>query len=173
MLRIGGLKNDIDPHPAPDISGVGVAADSARYKGEEMAKKAKNFTLSESTMGLLDRVDNASRYMDAIITNNWMRAQQALMHVQRAGWAPNEILAACDVLNGSWLMVHAPTWHGASLADGPEYAAKWEVGPERWIEMARQVSESQTLAFALDLVVSEFWNGNTYIDAMIRKGDID
>lgn len=130
----------------------------------------KNFILSESTMGLLSRVDNMSGYLDRLIQDRFQRAQMAVMHLHSVGWKSNEILAACDVLNGSWLLIQAPTWHGASLSDGPEYAGNWEISPDRWMEMAKQISERQDLAFALDLVVSEFWSGNTYIDKIIRRG---
>lgn len=111
-----------------------------------------------------------SAYLDRLVQDRFQRAQMAVATLHAAEWKSNEILAACDVLNGCWLHVHAPTWHGASLADGPEYAGNWEVSPERWQEMAKQISERQDLAFALDLVVSEFWSGNSYIDRIIRRG---
>lgn len=95
---------------------------------------------------------------------------QALEKLRAQGWTCNEILAACDVLNGCWSFVHNPTWHRASMEDGPEYAEKWEIDSERRLELARQVGESVEIAFALDLVVSEFWAGNTWLEREIRKG---
>jgi hypothetical protein len=145
---------------------------SAR-KEKQMAKKGKNFTLSESSLGLLARLDNASGYLDRIVSNNWTRAQFALENLKSTGWKPNEILAACDVLNGCWLHVADPKWHAASLEDGSVFSDKWEIDNDRWREMVIQVSENGGLAFSLDLVVSEFWAGNTWLESAIRKEPAD
>jgi hypothetical protein len=133
-------------------------------------KQRKNFLLSDSTMGLLARMDNASGYVDRLVQARQQRAMQSLLHLQGLGWTGPEILACCDALNGAMSFCAAPRWHGASLFDGPEYASKWGVTPERWAEIARQVSESESVAYAIHEVVSEFWCGNTVIDAALRKG---
>lgn len=133
----------------------------------------KTLYFDDATAGQVAKLDKPSRYFSATINQGWPRAMMALDHLRAQGWQANEILAACDVLNGCWLHVHDPTWHGHSMADGPEYAGKWEIDPARWLELARQVSESVSAAFALDLVVSEFWAGNSWLDKMIRKGAPD
>lgn len=133
----------------------------------------KNLHLSEQAVGLLKKMDNASEYVEHMVMTHMTRAIQALEKLRAAGWQSNEILAACGVLNGSWLHVHDPTWHGHSMADGQEYAGGWEVSEERWIELAGQVSTHVDLAFALDLVVAEFWTGNSYLDRCIRRGSAD
>lgn len=130
----------------------------------------KNLHLSNAVIGQLSQLDNASKYIEQSISMRWPRVIQALDHLRAVGWGSNEILAACDVLNGCWLHVHNPMWHGASMEDGPEYADKWKIPRERWAELVTQVQARVELAFALDLVVSEFWTGNSYLDELIRKG---
>jgi hypothetical protein len=131
----------------------------------------KNLSLSPTTIGLLAKLGNASGYVESSISMRWPRVIQALEHLRARGWQSNEILAACDVLNGCWMFVHDPTWHGASMTDGQEYAVKWDISEKRWKELARVVSESAGVAFALDLVVSEFWTGNTYLERLIRGAE--
>lgn len=133
----------------------------------------KHFMLSDQTLGLLGRVKNASGYIDQLVSTTWTRTQQALLALQGGGWKPEEILAACDVLNGSWLLVQNPTWNGASMADGSEYAEKWGIDGVRWKELSEMVLTRVEIAFALDLVVAEFWAGNNHLEALIRKGMVE
>jgi hypothetical protein len=135
-----------------------------------MKKIKKQLTLAPDVINLLDRVGNISDYIEHAVRERFQRATQSLSTLQAAGWTPNEILAACDVLNGSWLLVQSPTWHGASMADGPEYAEKWDITQDRWLELAKQVSTSEHIAFSIDLVVSEFWAGNAHLENLISRG---
>lgn len=132
-------------------------------------KQPKSFRLSAEAAGVLSRIDNATRYIEALVLARNQRAQQSLCYLQSIGWNSREILAACDVLNGTWELCKVPRWHGQSLADGQEYAQKWEISLERWSELSCQVSESELVAYALHEVVSEFWCGNTALEKMIRK----
>lgn len=146
---------------------------------QEKTKQRKNFMLSDSTMGLLARMDNASRYLDDLVQARQQRAMQSLLHLQSLDWTGAEISACCDVLNGSWQLCEVPRWHGASLSDAlynlramgvfDFYAAKFGIGTGRWEQIAAQVSESESVAYALHEVVSEFWCGNTVIEAALRK----
>jgi hypothetical protein len=114
-------------------------------------------------------MDNASRYIDELVQVRHQRAMQSLQHLQKLGWTGAEISACCEVMNGSWQLYEVQRWHGASLADGPQYAEKWGIGAGRWRQMAAQVSESESVAYALHEVVSEFWCGNTAVEAALRK----
>jgi len=129
----------------------------------------KNINLSDATAEQLRRLDNASAYIEKSIDHRWARAVMALDYLRSLGWRSNELLAACDILNGLWLHVHAPEWHGSSMTDGPEYADKWGVPRDRWQTLADNVSAGGATAFCLDLVVSEFWTGNSYLNRMIRE----
>lgn len=128
----------------------------------------KNLSLSASTKQMLDKLDNASRYVEDSVNTHWSRAINALNTLRGSDWTSNEILAACDVLNGCWMTVQDTQWHAHSMSDGPEYAAKWDVSPERWAEICKMVKNNGEIAHALDIVVVEFWCQNTELDKMIR-----
>jgi hypothetical protein len=132
-------------------------------------KQPKSFRLSAEAAGILDRVDNTTKYIEAIVRARNQRVLRSLAVLRSAGWTGPEMLACCDVLNGWWQLCSIPRWHGASIADGTVYAEKWGIGPERWAELARQVSESESVAYALHEIVSEFWCGNTAIEEAIKK----
>jgi hypothetical protein len=135
-----------------------------------MKKVRKQLTISPDVDGLLDRVGNISAYVENVVRDRFHRAAQALSALQQAGWKPNEILAVCDVMNGSWLLVQVPTCQSTGLRWRTGYASKWDIPSDRWLELAKQVSISEHLAFAIDIVVSEFWAGNAHLEQLIRKG---
>jgi hypothetical protein len=138
-----------------------------------MKKIRKQLSLAPDIINLLERVGNISDYIDHVVRQRFQRATQALYALQRAGWKPNEILAACDVLNGPWRIVHAPTLHWDSMVDGFEFVKEWDITPDRWLELTKQVSTSEHLAFSIDLVVSEYWAGNNYIKKLLTGAEDD
>ena len=104
---------------------------------------------------------------------------QALETVRLAGWHRADILAACDALNGYWLVGQM----GGGGGSGPALAmelhdaavlgdlpAKWEVNGDRWAEMVAQLREDPPgLARSLLVVVEEFWGGNAYVERAIER----
>jgi hypothetical protein len=126
-----------------------------------MRKKAI-FTLSESTQGLLKRMGNASGYLDALVQARQRRAARALEVLRSGGWTPEEILACCEAANGVWESVIYP---GAYAV----WIDKILTADIDGRDLERRICESNSVAYALHEVVSEFWCGNTSVEDAIRK----
>lgn len=128
-------------------------------------KKQKTYTLSPDTLSYLERVGNASGYLDTIVQQRWQDWTDALEVLREAGWGWPELATACDVLNGTWLHGIQPgPFLAAELHDGQALnktaTEKWEVQGERWLSCVEQVRGDERIATALRICVLEFWADN-------------
>jgi hypothetical protein len=124
----------------------------------------RSISIAPDVNAMLERIGNASEYISASVRQRWQRWSRALGELRQAGWENNEILAACEALNGSvhfeQLAVWAPRvarelvdWHKT------EQAAKWKLARAHE-ERIEKLGENAMLATALVVVVAEFWSGN-------------
>lgn len=139
-----------------------------------MAKQKRNLSVSDDVDQLLDRVGNASEYVDRVVRARWREWTEALDLLVQSGWVRAEILAACDALNGYWMIGSGKSgaFIAAELEDAErlnKLCAKWDLAPERWAQCYGEIGRSQPLAHALTIVVEEFWTGNEAIEAAIAK----
>lgn len=132
----------------------------------------RRFSLDPQTIGILDRVGNASAYVDRVVIERHREWVEALDYLEREGWHAAELHAAFDLLNGSLLAADQPhVWLSASLEDGgsAELLDRWGVSRRVWSARWRQVGQSETLARALWYVVREFWAGNEELGTRIKR----
>ena len=139
-----------------------------------MAREKRNLTLPADVNALLDQVGNASEYLASVLGQRWQAWTDALATLRGADWSSNEMLAACDVLNGYWLLGHGRSGQFVSveLADAQrlnDICGKWEIPEARWAERCREVHQDSIVAFALVTLVSEFWTGNEACEKAIRR----
>jgi len=133
-----------------------------------MAKERTNISFDPAVYELLNRLENRSQYVNALVQRRWRDWQEAFsLLVLGAKWRPREIAAVCDVCNG--LLITSGIALGvqiaASMEDGQQLdgvAAKWDVSPQRWGKLTK-AAESDEIARALWLMVEEFWSGNTVL----------
>lgn len=139
-----------------------------------MAREKRNLTLPDDVNALLERVGNASDYIAKVVQQRWREWTDALATLSAAGWASGELLAACDVLNGYWLVGHGRSGEfvAAELDDGQrlnDICRKWKISPAKWSERVKQVARQPEIAIALVTIVEEFWAGNEACEAAIRR----
>lgn len=132
----------------------------------------RNFSLDDDAAALLSRLDNASHYVSALVRDAWRRWQQAHEALRRAGWDGPALCAACDALNGTWLLeprlagVMSLELHDAQRLS--DVCGKWGVDPRRWAELHDGLRDD--LAIALRAIVTEFWAGNTELELLLQEG---
>lgn len=139
-----------------------------------MARAKRNLTLPEDVNALLERVGNVSEYLAKVITQRWREWTEALATLRAADWTSAELCAACDVLNGYWLVGHGRSGEfvAGELEDGQrlnDICAKWDVSPKKWAQRVQQVATRPEIAIALVTLVEEFWTGNEACEAAIRR----
>ena len=139
-----------------------------------MAREKRNLTLADDVNALLDRVGNASEYISKVVTQRWREWTEALAMLRAAQWSSGELLAACDVLNGYWLVGHGRSGQfvAAELQDGQrlnDICSKWDIAPKTWKLRVLQVAERPEIAIALVTLVEEFWTGNEACEGAIRR----
>ena len=120
-----------------------------------------------------------ARYLSTVLRERWMDFHSALRTLRAAGWMRAEILAACDALNGYW-MLPTEDWEqqgpavALELSDAERLhgtAARHGVGPTVWEARWTQVRQSEALTRALRHVVREFWADNPAAERAIERVD--
>lgn len=152
---------------------------TARQPGDPLTETRKtprmNLTVDEPARGILGEMDSASAYVSRLVEDAERRWRACLTHLRASGWADREVLAVCDALNGYGLTEYSGIFpavavalelHDAERLNGT--AAKWDVAPERWAVLVRQVSESETVARALIDVAAEFWRSNRRLERALN-----
>jgi hypothetical protein len=130
--------------------------DTMTREKQSKPKQRKNFLLSDSTMGLLARMDNASRYIDQLVQVRQRRILRSLEILSHGGWSMDEIAAVCEVSNGKWESVACP-------GDYSEFVVRISTSDVDGLDLERRIYESFSIAHAIHEVVSEYWCGNTEI----------
>ena len=132
----------------------------------------RSFSLSDEAQGLLDRVDNYSGYVDALIKQHARDWTESIARLVAAGWLPDEMLSACDALRGYSLM----QWSrgGQFLAQeltrakaGTAVFAR-DVSAARRTKLLKQLASDTTIANALATVVREYHLPNSACRDAIR-----
>lgn len=118
----------------------------------------RSFSLSIEAQAVLDRVDNYSGYVDALILQHAHDWTESLARLLEAGWRAEEILTACEVLSG-YTMGHwsrGGTYISQELEraqqEGRAFTAR-EVHAPRRLKLLKQLSDDATIATALAQVV--------------------
>lgn len=128
-------------------------------------RKQKTLTLDESTAELLDRQANIGRYLDAIVQRSWGRCSAALNILLLNGWSSAEIMEAATSLNSTWEGIENPADHSATMS-----RSKPGISAERWSTLASEVAFNPVVAFALDILASEYWSCNTHLRGILADG---
>lgn len=141
-----------------------------------MVRARRVMSLPDDVDALLDRVGNASEYISRIVTDRWELWLTALNRLVANGWTSNELLAACEALNGHWLTDRAdrPVLVAAELREAQQQrrlCEKWNVSPKRWSGRVGLVRASDQMADALVVLAHEFWSGNAACEMAIRRDE--
>jgi hypothetical protein len=129
--------------------------------------------LSDEAQAILDRVDNYSGYVDALIRQHARDWTEAVARLIEAGWRTEEVLSACDALSGYSLA----QWSrgGRFLAQELERAqardhvfSEHEVLAPRRARLLKQLKADATIANALSTVVREYHLPNSACRAAVR-----
>ena len=114
-------------------------------------------------------------YLSLLIADSWRDWQESLDHLTSSGWSTEELLAACDALNGKLIVARrdlgpqlAATMEDAAIIDG--IAKKYNVG-DTWRDRCAQVRSDNTIARALLTVAQEFWRSNRLVARALGVGD--
>ncbi|MFQ5425911.1 MAG: hypothetical protein ACE5EV_02400, partial [Gaiellales bacterium] len=110
----------------------------------------------------------------ALVRQHAREWQESLELLRHAGWQREEILAACDALNGLWLIagMSAASQVSTSLADSAaleRLVERHDTGPVTWDGLVRGIAESEPLARALLCVVTEWWAGNGVLQRALER----
>lgn len=128
-------------------------------------RKTKTLSLDESTFDLLSHQENHGRYIDGIVQRSWRRTSFALQHLLSHGLDHNEILECMSALNSVWEIVEDPQLHYSSIARHKPASVHFV----RWNDIQSLVCRVPSVAFAIDILASEYWCGNTYLRKILEQ----
>jgi hypothetical protein len=141
-----------------------------------MGRSKINVGLDET---IVDHIQAAPRgdqgaYIERLIGRHMQEHQEALQVLRAAGWTLEETFAACDALNGIFLLRSYPlgSYLFAELYDAQrlnDICANHGADPEKWLERCRQVREDATIAWAIWEVVWGFWTLHPWYEERIRR----
>jgi hypothetical protein len=138
----------------------------------------RSFSLSDEAQAILDRVDNYSGYVDALIKQHAHDWTEAIARLIEAGWRTEEILSACDALSGYSLAQwsRGGRFLAQELARAQErdrVFSEREVLAPRRARLLKQLEADATIATALSTVVREYHLPNSACRAAVRapRGD--
>lgn len=134
-----------------------------------MKKSPTNLTLSDGVRQMLEDTGNRSLYIERIVTERTRLWRESLAHLRNQGWAPSEILAVCDLLNGSIIDTPGMALGLSLVAEMREVAGKCGVDVARWAELTAYAGQEPTARAAL-AVVAEYWSGNEKARQAIARG---
>lgn len=134
----------------------------------------------EPALSILRDQENASRYVAELVNAAERRWRANLEHLRSVGFANNELLAVCDVLNGYAQLAEvagsaaldsgrgiALELHDAQRLNG--IAAKWGVTSERWAEIVTLVAGDAFVGRALYDLAAEFWRHSSRLERALER----
>lgn len=136
----------------------------------------KNLGLSQDAAALLENQTSKGDMVSRLIVGHRARWDAALRHLTGQGWSGAAISAACDILNGVWLLhpyYIQPSFLAVELADGEAInrtASKWGVTPEQWATMLSGIDDET--AAAIMAVVVAFWCGDDELERRLRRKEV-
>jgi hypothetical protein len=133
----------------------------------------RSFSLSDEAQAILDQVDNYSGYVDALIKQHAHDWTEALARLVDAGWHPEELLSACEVLAGysfgQWSRGGRFVAEELGRAQERERVfSSRDVPASRRVKLLKQLAADNTLATALAIVVREFHMPNSACREAVR-----
>lgn len=141
------------------------------------AKRKVMLSLDADVVQLLDRTGNRSAYVEHVVRESWQAWQAALDLLVSQGWHREELHAACEALNGLWMIPYedrvpmgssiALELYDAQRLNGT--ADKHGVAPRVWEARTTQVRTDERIARALRVVVTEWWSGNAACEAAVAR----
>lgn len=136
--------------------------------------------LDGSTADLLERAGGErgrGDYVQALVADAWRDWTESLDLLTREhSWAPQEILAACDALNGYWQLGRRPigSWLALELHDDARLNGsvdKWGLDGDHYRARVEDLAGSDEIAYHLAIVTREFWRGNREVEARLRSAE--
>jgi len=138
-----------------------------------VSRRQRNVSLAPDAEHLLAEIgeggSSASAYLSELVRDAERRWRRALALLRTAGWVEPELLAAFDALNGWGLVEQPPTWAGQTMADTDP--SRWDVSPERWMELAGRVAGNEREAQAIVDLAAEFWRMNPRVERAVGRVD--
>lgn len=126
----------------------------------------RSYKLDEATVGLLKVQGNAGRYIDAIVQRTHRRSIRALNLLLLCGWSHVEITETISALNSALDCVDDPRGHSATMTRHSPSGV-----PEmRWKILADDVARDMNIGFAVDLVATAWWDGNSHVREILSNG---
>ena len=133
----------------------------------------RSISLSDEAQAILDRIDNYSGYIDALVKQHARDWTESVARLTDAGWQSEEILSACEALSGYGLA----QWSrgGRFLAQELERAqveqrvfSERRVHAPRRAQLLKQLEKDITIATALANVVREYHLPNSALRDAVR-----
>lgn len=168
--------------------------DAADYVRQAL-RWARDLDLTESSVAELiearsvlreaaDYYREPARAIQKIIGDSAMGPIDDLALLESVGWSRPYICAACDILNGTWLMpYHGPggvrieLWEGERIAlegaaevglEGGGIVEKHGGDPAAWKPLLEALNDET--ARALTRIVTEFWRGHRVVEKRLGYG---
>ena len=122
----------------------------------------RSFSLSDEAQDVLDRIDNYSGYVDALIKQHVRDWTESLARLLDAGWRADELMGACKALAGYNLgqWSRGGRFIAAELARAHErdrvLLSSRQTSTTRPAELLKQLAADNTLSTALAVVVREY-----------------
>lgn len=128
-----------------------------------MSRVKLSVQLESGTAARLEPLREARQltsWLDAVLAEHIRQLDMAWATLIGAGWTREQLLAACDALNGTWLhdQMGAPSFLALTLSDADRLdrvAAKWDA--QDWPAVVARVRDDAGQAEALRLLVIDFW----------------
>ncbi len=141
-------------------------------------RRRANLLLTPEAKGILERVGNQSEYASQIIVERSTAWQSALALLQGPlehkgkrlpdGWHSQEIIAACDGLNGLYIPPTSGSLRNKLApvlqANEERLKERWGLNPGHWYKAFTLLGKMEEIARALWIVVREYWTGNEELE---------
>jgi hypothetical protein len=136
------------------MSGVGRDVDAGR------ARKRANLTLGDQARSVLERVKNASGYVNRAVCEREQLWRRALEQLSAMELAPPALYAACEAVRELPPLPLPAQVVGALRGAAMDAEERWKIEREEWRALVRQVERGPHLATALLVLTAELYARN-------------
>lgn len=165
------LRDALDAALRGDIETARTIADGIDHQPAKKKRDVRmTLSISPEVEALLTQTGHPSAYVEAVIESHWEEWSGAMTEL--TSWTRGELHAACDALNGHWLLAGSEATVWAELADAEKLngtATRHGVGVRRWSGRVALVRDTPVVARAICTVVREWWIGNAALERMIAR----
>jgi hypothetical protein len=124
----------------------------------------------------LSHVEDPRAYVQDLVRHRRRQWQAAYLLLTTSGWTPQELLAACDALNGHSLLEDLGGWPGGAgvpleLHDAQrlrDLCGKWGIDPARWAAHVERLAQAPEEREAVALLARELWAGSGELERRLR-----